>query len=77
MNVLAIGMTPKMARLVSKATDILQLPTNQDFALHSMGLLLRSMGLAPTKGRPMGYRAKARQKNRVEPKRRTYRRRRL
>jgi hypothetical protein len=52
---LAVQMSPKMARLVATATDILKLPTNQDFALKAMGVLLRSMGLAPKTGRPMGY----------------------
>lgn len=60
MTTLAVKMTPDMAKLVSKATDILALPTNQDFALKAMGLLLRSMGLAPTTGRPMGYSQKRR-----------------
>lgn len=76
MTVLSIGMSPKMARMVSKATDILNLPSNQDFALKAMGLLLRSMGLAPTTGRPMGYRHSARAKNAAPPKRRKIRRRR-
>lgn len=67
MNVLAINMTDQMARLVSKATDILKLPQNQDFALHAMGIVLRSMGLANTHGRPMGYRHSARAVNRRPP----------
>lgn len=55
MTVLAVGMSPRLAKLVAKATDVLGLPTNQDFALHAMGLVLRSMGLAPQTGRPVGY----------------------
>jgi len=54
-HILAVGMSEQMSRAVSKATDTLGLPQNQDFALHAMGLVLRSMGLAPKTGRPMGY----------------------
>lgn len=61
---LAIEMSDKMFVAVSKGTDALQLPSNQDFALRAIGIVLRSMGLAPATGRPMGYRAAALQKNR-------------
>ena len=55
MTTLVVQMSPRMARAVSKATDALALPSNQDFALKAMGLLLRSTGFAPNAGRPMGY----------------------
>ena len=55
MNTLAVPLSDRMVRAVSQATDILKLPTNADFALHAMGLVLRSMGLAPKTGRPIGY----------------------
>lgn len=55
MTTLVIQMSPRMARAVSRATDALGLPSNQDFALHAMGLVLRSTGYAPATGRPMGY----------------------
>lgn len=61
---LAIAMSDKMFAAVSKATDVLQLPANQDFALHAMGIVLRSMDLAPQTGRPLGYRHSGRAANR-------------
>lgn len=67
MNVLAINMSDQMAIAVSKATDTLKLPQNQDFALHAMSLVLRSMGLAPKTGRPLGYRHSGRAVNRRPP----------
>ena len=63
MTTLVIQMSPRMARAVSKATDALGLPTNGDFALQAMGLLLRSTGFAPNTGRPMGYSHKRRAAN--------------
>lgn len=74
MTTLVIEMSPRMAKLVSKATDVLDLPTNQDFALKAMGLLLRSMGLAPKLGRPLGY-SQRRRSNKSKPTRETHDRR--
>jgi hypothetical protein len=53
--VLAVGMNERMRRLVSQGADILELPSDQDFVIKATSLLLRSMGLAPTRGRPLGY----------------------
>ena len=57
MTTLVIQMSPKMARAVSRGADLLQLPSNQDFALKAMGQLLRTMGLTPKAGRPVGFAA--------------------
>ena len=69
MNTLVIGMSDRMARAVTQATDILHLPTNQDFALKAMGLMLRSMGLAPATGRPIGYSQRRHTQKRTADKR--------
>lgn len=62
--ILAVEVSERMFRAISQASDTLQLPQNQDFALHAMGLVLRSMGLAPKTGRPIGYRQRARSRYR-------------
>lgn len=70
MTTLDIQMSPRMAKAVSKATDTLELPSNQDFALKAMGIVLRSMGLASKTGRPMGYSHRRRAANGAAAKRR-------
>lgn len=66
--IIAVEVSERMFRAVSQAADVLKLPQNQDFFLHSAGLVLRSMGLVPKTGRPIGYRQGARTKYRAQQK---------
>jgi hypothetical protein len=51
MNTIVIRMPDAMAREVAEATDILQLPSNEEFAFQAVHLMLRSV-LGTRVGRP-------------------------